>query len=210
MPVHPIKTQKLADNLYAVNCLMVNFYVYDTGKSLIAFDTGLNPRMAAKGLKKLGLSPENVKHVFLTHSDFDHVGGLRAFRGAQVYISKREVPMISGLKPRLLGLIHNRRIKNVTPLDDRRSIRVDTTFVQIIDTPGHTVGSACYLVDNKILVTGDLLRIKLSKEIVPFLLFQNMDHKTDTASLEKLKSEGFPDKAEWILSAHTGVKTNTR
>jgi glyoxylase-like metal-dependent hydrolase (beta-lactamase superfamily II) len=206
MPFHPIKTQKLADNLYAVNSLMVNFYVYDTGKSLIAFDAGLNPRTAAKGLKKLGLSPENVKHVFLTHSDFDHTGGLRAFRGAQFYISKREVPMISGLKPRLLGLIHNRRIKNVTPLEDRRSIRVDTTFVQIIDTPGHTAGSACYLVDNKILVTGDLLRIKLNKEIVPFLLFQNMDHRMDAASLEKLKAEGFIDKAEWILSAHTGVK----
>jgi glyoxylase-like metal-dependent hydrolase (beta-lactamase superfamily II) len=206
MPFHPVKTQKLADNLYAVSCLMVNFYLYDTGKSLIAFDTGLSPRMAAKGLKKLGLSPENVKHVFLTHSDFDHQGGLRLFRGAQVYISKREVPMISGLKPRMLGLIYNRRVKNATPLEDRRSIRADATFVQIIDTPGHTAGSACYLVDNRILVTGDLLRIKLNKEIVPFLAFQNMDHKMNAASLEKLKSEGFIDKAEWILSAHTGVK----
>jgi glyoxylase-like metal-dependent hydrolase (beta-lactamase superfamily II) len=206
MPFHPIKTQKLADNLYAVNCLMVNFYIFDTGKNLIAFDTGLNLRNAARGMKKLGLSPDKVTHVFLTHSDFDHTGGLRLFKNAASYISKLEVPMITGIKPRLGGLIYNRRIKNVTPLEDRRTIRVDTTYVQIIDTPGHTLGSACYLVNNQILVTGDLLRIKLNKEIVPFLVFQNMNHAEDTRSLEKLQKEGFIDKAEWVLSAHTGVK----
>ncbi len=206
MPFHPIKTQKLADNLYAIRSFMVNFYVYDTGKSLIAFDTGLSPRMAAKGLKKLGLSPENVKHIFLTHSDYDHVGGLGAFRNAQVYISKREVPMIGGLKPRLLGIFYNRRIKNVTTLEDRRTIRADATFVQIIDTPGHTPGSACYLIDNKILAAGDLLRVKLSKEIVPFLPIQNMDHKADAESLAKLQKESFWEKVEWVLSGHTGVK----
>jgi glyoxylase-like metal-dependent hydrolase (beta-lactamase superfamily II) len=45
---------------------------------------------AARQLFKLGYSPEDVRHIVLTHLHLDHAGGLRDFPGAQVHVSGAE------------------------------------------------------------------------------------------------------------------------
>ena len=51
----------------------------ETGETNILFDTGGNGRILLNNLKALGISPESVHDVFVSHPDFDHIGGLSAF-----------------------------------------------------------------------------------------------------------------------------------
>lgn len=204
MLFHPSKTKEIKEGIYAVNAGIVNFYLIDTGESFIAFDTGVNPLLTKRGLEKLGITPEKISQVFLTHSDYDHAGGLKVFKNAQIYISAREEPMVTGRKTRLL-FMKNKRIPHYRTLEDRQVVRVGRCKIQIISTPGHTVGSACYLIDEGTLVTGDTLRVTKKGEITPFLLFQNMNHSEDKRSLKLLESEGLLNRPMLILTGHTGI-----
>lgn len=204
MIIRPINTSKIEDGIFAIRSFISNFYVLDTGTSLIAFDTGTNVLLSKNGMKKLGLNPDNISHVFLTHSDYDHVGGLSIFKNASVYISKAEEPMVTGKKARML-IKYNKQLDNYTMLNDRDTIQIGNLKIQIISSPGHTIGSACYLINDSILISGDLLRTSDKGRITPFLFFQNMNHSELKRSLSKLMEEGITKQASIILTGHTGI-----
>ncbi len=204
MLIKPIGTKQIKHDIFAVRAIISNFYILKTNGSLIAFDTGINPTLTKNGLLKLNLDASNVSHVFLTHSDFDHAGGIKVFKNAKIYLSKMEVPMINGEKPRLL-FKYNTKIKDYHTMEDMESIEVYNRKIKLISTPGHTTGSACYLVDDDILITGDTLRTSTEGKVTPFLFLQNMDHNGDKRSLKMLQDEGILDKASIILTGHTGV-----
>jgi len=197
----PSATQKITDNLYVVRCIFVNFYAYVVGTDTIIFDTGISENFAKRGLKKLGISPDSVTHVFLTHSDFDHASALNAFKGAKVYLAKAEVPMVTGEIPRRV-FVYNNKLSSFNALKDGETVKIGNSEIKVYVTPGHTIGSASYLVDNRLLITGDLLRISRSGKIKPFLMFMNMNHKQDIKSVEMMqKTIG---NAEYVLTGHTG------
>ena len=52
-------------------------------------------------ITRLGYSPDDVKHIIMTHLHFDHAGGLPDFPPAQVHVHRREYEAMQ--KPR--GLI---------------------------------------------------------------------------------------------------------
>ena len=58
----------------------------------IKFDIALT---ATYQIQKLGLSPAEVTDIFLSHADFDHVGGLADFPQAWVHLSVEEHKSIS-------------------------------------------------------------------------------------------------------------------
>jgi glyoxylase-like metal-dependent hydrolase (beta-lactamase superfamily II) len=46
---------------------------------------------AVSRLRRLGFDPRDVRHIVMTHLDFDHAGGLTDFPEAQVHVHAREV-----------------------------------------------------------------------------------------------------------------------
>ncbi|MGB9370446.1 MAG: MBL fold metallo-hydrolase, partial [Halobacteriota archaeon] len=84
----------IADNVYEVKSRAVSMFVYTAGESPICFDTGISEAPIKQGFDALGLKPEHVKYVFLTHTDRDHVGGLNLFKNADVYLSIDEEQMV--------------------------------------------------------------------------------------------------------------------
>jgi glyoxylase-like metal-dependent hydrolase (beta-lactamase superfamily II) len=67
----------------------------------------LRPRLrredtARAGLEALGFSVDDVRHVVLTHLDFDHAGGLSDFPQAEVHVfaAEHEAAMRPGLRER--------------------------------------------------------------------------------------------------------------
>ncbi len=85
--------------------------------------------------------------VLITHCHDDHSNGItslqRHFPALTLHYSQNETSI---WPERPVGKAH----------DDGEIIRLGDTSIRILHTPGHSPGSACYLVDNK-LFTGDTL-----------------------------------------------------
>lgn len=112
------------------------------GKTALVIDPS-QPRVESELIKR-GLAP---KYVLLTHCHFDHVGGVSALQqsGAKVVCSAQEKPLI-GTTADLFELFGAPRTPFV--VDETMSDGEQRTLcglrVELILTPGHTQGSACY------------------------------------------------------------------
>lgn len=91
-----------------------------------------------------------LKAILLTHSHADHtnlVEPLLERFDPEVVISKKEMDY------------YGYNCKNVRPVRDRDIIKLGKTEITTLLTPGHTVGSVCYLLSNS-LFTGDTIFIE--------------------------------------------------
>ncbi len=53
----------------------------EANEKMILFDTGGNGSILLSNMQTLGIDPEEIHDVFISHSHFDHTGGLAAFLG---------------------------------------------------------------------------------------------------------------------------------
>jgi len=127
----------IADNVYEIKSRVVSMFVYTAGESPICFDTGISEAPIKQGFDALGYKVERVEHVFLTHTDSDHVGGLNLFKNANVYLSIDEEQMINRSTPRGLGFVHNPPLKKpCTLLKDGDIVQAGETRIEALATPG--------------------------------------------------------------------------
>lgn len=157
--------EKIADGVYQIS-RGVNSFVVDGDDGVTLIDTGLPKRQRAivEGLSEIGRSARDIKFILITHAHFDHVGGADALQGAsgaKVISSLEEAPAIQGDRkpqpaPMMSRVPFGATIAGWFP--SARPVLVDGTVAEghdadlprdfrAIDTPGHTVGHLCYLLD---------------------------------------------------------------
>ena len=203
----PIKTKEIGNGLYSIRTLISNFYILKIEDEYSAFDAGFTSFISRIGLKKINISPDKITHVFLTHSDFDHIGALKIFKNAKIYLSKEEELLVTHKKPRR-GIVFNKKIKKYFTLKNEDVVKIKSLEIKMFLTPGHTIGSAMYAVNNKLLFVGDSISLKKNNEIKPFSFVQNMNHNTNKKTIYELKKTNFFNKYEVILTGHYGIKIN--
>jgi len=201
-----IETKEVIENVYSIKDTYVNMFLVKDSDNYVAIDAGTDIKTIEKQLDTLGINPEKVIAVMLTHTDDDHVAALTLFKNAKVYLSKDEEQMINGKTTKMLNFHNKIATANYTLLDDQQTITVGKTKIQGIATPGHTPGSMSYLVNDKYLFVGDAFGIKNGKIEKPNSFFSK-DMKTAIKSFEKINN--LPD-AEYIFTAHTGYTDNYR
>jgi glyoxylase-like metal-dependent hydrolase (beta-lactamase superfamily II) len=199
----PIQTEEVVSNIFAISNGHVNFYLVKTKRKYIAFDAGVSKKMALRELNKLNIKSDDVAAVFLTHTDSDHVGGIELFGHAKVYISKLEEQMIDGSTKRMV-LMKNKLPCAYQTLNDSETVDIDGVSVKCIITPGHTKGSACYIVDNKYLFSGDNFSLKNGKARLFIALF-NMDGNEQKKSIVKISGL---QNIEAVFTGHHGYTNN--
>ena len=72
----PMETGKVVDNIFVVKDDFANVFIIQDSAQYIVIDCATNPSTVAEQMKKLGINPDEVAAVFLTHTDGDHVGAL--------------------------------------------------------------------------------------------------------------------------------------
>jgi glyoxylase-like metal-dependent hydrolase (beta-lactamase superfamily II) len=177
---------RIADGLYIIGFGFVAMYVVDAGECLVAFDAGMRAPALTAQFARCGLDPARVKHVFLTHTDSDHTGGLPALPEAKVYLSRDEVPMVTRKTPRFFRFVFNRGIaRGYETLADSQEISIGSARICCITTPGHTAGSMSFLVNDRILIAGDILNLDKGKAVMDRAMI-NMDNAKRRESILKL------------------------
>jgi glyoxylase-like metal-dependent hydrolase (beta-lactamase superfamily II) len=199
----------IADNVYEIKSRAVSMFVYTAVDLPICFDTGISEDDVKRGFDTLGFKPEHVKHVFLTHTDRDHVGGLNLFKNADVYLSIDEEQMINRTTPRFVGFVYNPPLKKTyTLLKNEDSVQAGEVKIEALATPGHTPGSMSYLVNSSFLFVGDTIVLRdgkvrhFSKRHLRDLT--HMDLAMQTKSVKKLAQL---KNISLMATAHTGFTT---
>ena len=198
----------LNTNIYAIkNSKGAVFLLKTDNSSYIMFDSGSNYKNLETSLKNAEIDPNDVKWIFLTHSDSDHSAGLPLFPNAKIHISEDELQLINGKTKRsIFGGNHlpsGIDIDTLILLSDEQKMLLDGTEVECIKAPGHTNGSMVYLVAGQYLFTGDAFGIKKGKIIVhPFTMDKQLAEKT----IERLKNQ--IDNCSIVLTYHYGIMVN--
>ncbi len=195
-----IKTGQVNEHIFTVNAMMSNLFIIKYGDSTICIDTGVGKGLVARGLKKLGIDPEKVSHVFLTHSDTDHTGCIGLFSNAELYLSSKEEQMITRRTRRTKGSYNKPISREYKLLGEDDTIQIGEISVRGIETPGHTPGSMSYLVNGKYLFVGDTLSLNKDKAQT-FPAFINMDTRTQMESIRKLAGLR---NVKMMFTAHSG------
>jgi glyoxylase-like metal-dependent hydrolase (beta-lactamase superfamily II) len=199
----PVDTGAIADGVVAIRDDFVNVWAFEAGDSWILFDAGTDAARLVASLEGMGIKASEVKAIFLTHSDYDHVKAVSRFPNAARYLSVDEAPLVSGKAHRAF-VFNNRFDGPYRTLRDGEVTRIGNREIEALVTPGHTPGSTCFLVDGEYLVTGDALGIRDGK-IGVFSEFFNMDSGEAARSIGKLFDRPELKAPITILSAHYGV-----
>ncbi len=105
---------------------------------------------------------ENVKAILLTHGHFDHIMGvnkLKSLTNAKIYIYSDDMQFTTDDSLNLSFMAAPLRVEAFTAdvmLNDGDIIELGSLRIRVLHTPGHTIGSCCYLVEDAIF-TGDTL-----------------------------------------------------
>ncbi len=211
---HPLKTQEISLknhslpglHIFAFKERMVNSYIIQTSTTTIMIDTGIGEK-TLHGVESLGISPADVKHIFLTHSDYDHAGNIASYPNSPLSVGSGEEQLIIKNVPRF-----GKKNFNAFGRDDYEIINEETPItvgditILPVFTPGHTLGHTCYLVQKQYLFTGDTMRILPWGKRVPFLRFINMNHKQQLESLRKLDEFMETNNVKFLGTAHSGIQ----
>jgi glyoxylase-like metal-dependent hydrolase (beta-lactamase superfamily II) len=134
--------------MYEENCYLV---MDEDTKELGIIDPGGQANDVANEISLLGGKP---KFILLTHGHVDHVGGVVELinkfnipfyinKADEEYIEKDD--FVFGSLPKASGY-----------LNEGDTLNLGNNAIRVIETPGHTPGGLCFLVNDKLL-TGDTL-----------------------------------------------------
>ncbi len=135
-----------------------NCYLVKTNSVAIVVDPFCADQSVLNFLKE---NANKERLILLTHFHFDHILGaneLRKQTGAKIVIGEKDAVGLSNPHLSLsamVGLTQEPFKADIT-LADNQTISINETVITAINTPGHTEGSVCYLLEN-VMFSGDTL-----------------------------------------------------
>ena len=134
--------------VYEANCYIL---VDSETKDCAIIDAGGDAGKISAAVESMQGNP---KYLLLTHGHFDHVGGVTEICSKYdipFYISKTDEEYMEkdnsvfGTLPKASGYLKEGDV-----------VKLGSREIKVIETPGHTKGGLCFLIDGK-LFTGDTL-----------------------------------------------------
>jgi len=203
------KSMDFVDSCYLIKHSSKGWFLWDTGiaDAVAAMPNGLvpadpkavtwrRPKTLAAQLEQLGLKPDDVKAMAVSHTHPDHTGNVELFPQATLYVQKAEYDWP--------GANNEPRFKPSHPVEllaGDKDVFGDGS-VTILSTPGHTPGHQSLLV--KLPKTGAVV---LSSDAVHFkdnwdnrrVPSMNANKDQSAASMQKIADTLTKEKAQlWI------------
>jgi hydroxyacylglutathione hydrolase len=206
--------KELGSTVRLVKDGIVTIGVIDLGGGKLALvDAGNDPEGKAilAELHRRGVGPEAVQAVLLTHGHGDHIAGCHLFPSASIYALAADVALTEGREGGK-GFITKfvpvkpTGVKVTRGLADGETLALGSRSVRVFAIPGHTAGSAAYLVDG-VLFLGDSAGSSNDGKILPAPWQFSDDGAQNRASLKALAARLKPEAAgvKFLVPAHSGV-----
>jgi len=148
-----IQIHTLALGAYQTN----TYIVHDAeAKSCVIIDPGYSSATILAKVEKLGLQ---VDAILLTHGHFDHVGAVKkivAATNCKLWMSQSDYSQFPNPVNAYFFPIANCDFCEVNFCEEGELIRGGGLEFLVLETPGHTWGSVCYLCENA-MFSGDTL-----------------------------------------------------
>lgn len=194
--------------------LSFNQFLVRDGDQLILIDTGPAGAVGETGdlpaaLAALGVTPDDVDAVVLTHLHFDHISGLvaggrKVFANAEVYADRRDVshwtdPAKRAAAPDFLKSSFDasaevvRLYPNLNRIDGEREI---ARGISIVDLTGHTPGHVGVRItdgDQSLIMVSDML---FHPAVHPGAADVGFAFEQDPAAARQMRERFFPRAAE--------------
>ncbi|HLF10891.1 MAG TPA: MBL fold metallo-hydrolase [Gammaproteobacteria bacterium] len=135
---------KVFDNLYMLGMKTVTAWALTTSAGIILFDAMFHYNVAetvVDSLRQLGLDPDDIEYVIISHAHNDHFGGAHYLQenfGTRIVMSvedwehMRSWPQVGSLAP---------FPRDDIAVRDGYTITLGDTTVTLVATPGHTPGT---------------------------------------------------------------------
>lgn len=145
-----------------------------TGKQICLIDSGV---VSSEGvifdyMAEIGLKPEDISLLILTHSHPDHIGSAKSIKeksdckvaahlGERSWIEDIDLQAKERPVPNFHSLVEG-SIEVDEILEDENTVDLGKDIIlKVIHTPGHSKGSICLLIEKeRVLITGDVIPIK--------------------------------------------------
>ena len=170
---------------FCANCYLVTDMA--TNESLLV-DPGAYGERQKEYIKSQGV--DNLKYILLTHGHFDHMLGVERFRqelGGKVVIHTDDEDKLSSAVGSLYS--HFDRDNSFAPataditVKDGDTLPFGNETVEVIHTPGHTVGSVCFEIGEHLFTGDTLFRLSIGRTDFPGGSMEKM-----MSSMKKLRA----------------------
>ncbi len=204
-------------------------YLIQHPRGLVLYDTGMAPEsvedpegvygpLAAflqmeftddlrvdRQLEAVGFTPDDVTHVVVSHTHFDHVGALRLFPNAEFFVGAEELPYAYWPVPAQHAFYRTADLDAIRGfklhlLEGDHDLFGDGS-VQILRFPGHTPGHCGLLLrlpNRNLMMTGDTVHLR---EAISGELPAPSDHNTLAAvtSIRRMKQLALAHDAQIMI-----------
>jgi glyoxylase-like metal-dependent hydrolase (beta-lactamase superfamily II) len=178
--------------------------------TITVIDTG-NPgsgELILEAVRSLDRSPEDIRHIVITHAHIDHVGGLAELQrhvSARTVVHLADAPDVTSQEPLPNPCTHPLIARLMDPWlvrNDPGPARVDLMVedgdelpvlggMKVVHAPGHTPGSiSLHFPSRGLLLVGDAMQHKLGRLMLPNRMFSR-DLDLAAASIRRLATLAF-------------------
>lgn len=152
----PLKIQQYIVGSVATNCY---FAINDDTKEVLIIDPGAAAKQLAEKVQEQGLSPAGI---LLTHGHFDHAAAadeLSRLLETKVYAHEKEQETLEKPGINLSGWEGKTESYHADVyVKDEQELNLAGFQIQVLFTPGHTIGGCCYyLKEQSTVFSGDTL-----------------------------------------------------
>ncbi len=150
---------------FPLGALWTNGYLFwdDETKQAFFIDPGGDMQEVLDYITANGLK---LTMILLTHGHIDHIAGIHEvvpYVGNNIYIGSNDAYMLRNPAGRLQSLlgVHCTGLNDFQEVQEGRIIDFPGYTIKVMETPGHTEGSVCYMIEDrnrhKVLISGDTL-----------------------------------------------------
>ena len=225
-----VDIKEVAENIYLIDNQLYSipewgsvYLVNEAKKALIDTGPTTSSNAVLEGIKRVGVSPEDIDYLIVTHIHLDHAGGvgtlLKDMPQARVVVHHKgakhlvnPVRLVDSVREtqgekvmRLLGEVVPVEAERVMPVSGDDMIKLgEQQVLQFIDAPGHASHELCiYESRHHGLFSGDAVAISVAenKILLPVTPPPSFDLEAYLDTLARLMTL----KATKLYFAHFGV-----